>query len=58
MDKPGKKPLTSVSCSVLTCAHNQSMHCIAEHIYVGTEYASDVTDTVCASYRHLKEPKP
>ena len=53
-----KKPLTSVSCSVMTCAYNRSLHCTADHIYVGTEYASDVTDTVCASYRHLKEAKP
>ena len=52
-----KKPLTNVSCSVMTCVYNQSLHCTAEHIYVGTEYASDVTDTVCASYRHLKESK-
>ena len=58
MEAHGSKPLTSVSCSVMTCAFNQSLHCTAEHIFVGTEYASDVTDTVCASYRHLKEPKP
>ena len=57
MEANGKQPLTTVSCSVMTCAYNQSLHCTAAHIYVGTEYASDVMDTVCASFRHIKEPK-
>ncbi len=47
---------TRISCSVLTCAYNKNLHCTAEHIFVGTEYADDVTDTVCVSYRHVTEP--
>ena len=40
-----------ISCTVMTCIYNKDASCTADHVYSGTEYASDVADTVCASYR-------
>ncbi len=50
-----KSNLTKITCNVLTCGYNKDLCCTAKQIYVGTEYASDITDTVCASYYHFTE---
>jgi len=42
--------LPGVSCHVATCSHHCRGCCTAKHVYIGTEYASDVEDTVCASF--------
>ncbi len=51
-DQSKNTKITGVNCSVSTCSHHGTGNCCrATNIQVGTEYATDKSETFCSTYR-------
>ena len=47
-----QKHLKGISCDVKNCIHHDGeCYCCAEHISVGPSYATNCSDTVCATFK-------
>lgn len=51
-----KKHIDGIVCNVHNCEHHDcETHCTAKEIAVGPSFATNATDTVCATFKMRKE---
>jgi len=49
------KHIKGINCNVVNCAHHDGEgYCTAEKINVGPSYATNCTDTVCATFKQKR----